>query len=63
MTLVVERIELVKYRDAGLPTYTWFWVTSNHKVISPYFDSEEDAMSWKNDNHSTTEWDNWKSIK
>ena len=39
-------IELVKYRDAFLPTYTWFWVDENRKLISPFFDKEEDALAW-----------------
>ena len=41
------KIELIKYRDAGLPTYTWFWVSENRRVISPYFDTQEDALSWE----------------
>lgn len=37
---------LVKYRDAGLHTYTYFWVDKKSNIVSPYFDSEEDAMRW-----------------
>jgi hypothetical protein len=51
-------LELIKYRDAGMHTYTYFWVTSDHKVISPYFNSEEEAKEW----HKTS-WDNWKANK
>jgi hypothetical protein len=36
---------LVKYRDAGLHTYTYFW-TIDDKVVSPYFDDEESANKW-----------------
>jgi hypothetical protein len=38
-------LELVKYRDAGMSTYTYFWVIGT-KCISPYFDSEADARVW-----------------
>ena len=48
-------LELVKYRDQGLPTYTFFW-TYQDKVISPYFDTEEEAQSWIKLNDP---WDNW----
>jgi len=40
------KITLVKYRDAFLPTYTWFWVDEKNKVVSPYFDNEKEAFSW-----------------
>ncbi len=39
------KLHLIKYRDAGLPTYTYFWVM-DLKVISPYFDTENEAMEW-----------------
>ena len=39
------KLHLIKYRDAGLPTYTYFWVI-DLKVISPYFDTENEAMEW-----------------
>lgn len=51
-------LELVKYRDAGLPTYTYFWVDKNHKVYSPYFNSEDEAKEWINNS-----WDQWKSSR
>jgi hypothetical protein len=37
--------KLVKYRDAFLPTYTYFW-TIDDLVVSPYFDDEESANKW-----------------
>lgn len=37
---------LVKYRDAGLPTYSYFWVDEKHRVMSPYFDTEKEALDW-----------------
>jgi hypothetical protein len=42
-------MKLVKYRDAGMSTYTYFWTDSGSRVISPYFDSEEDAKAWTED--------------
>jgi hypothetical protein len=39
-------MELIKYRDAGLPTYTYFWVNEKNKVVSPYFNSEQEAQDW-----------------
>ena len=51
-------LQLIKYRDAGMHTYTYFWVNSEHKVFSPYFDREEDAKEWYE-----TSWDNWKANK
>ena len=39
-------MELIKYRDAGLPTYTYFWINENNHVLSPYFDSQEQAENW-----------------
>ena len=49
---------LTKVRDTGMNTYTWFWIDNNKKIVSPYFDSEEEAKVW----HETV-WDNWKAIK
>jgi hypothetical protein len=39
---------LVKYRDAGMVSYTYFYVNENKHIVSPYFDSEEDALDWFN---------------
>jgi hypothetical protein len=41
-----QKIELKKYRDAGMHTYTYFWVNEKHQVISPYFDSDTEAHEW-----------------
>lgn len=49
-----EEITLIKYRDSGMHTYTYFWVTEDHKVISPYFDREEEALEWKEVNKNGT---------
>jgi hypothetical protein len=40
--------ELIKYRDAGMNTYTYFW-TIDKKVVSPYFDHEKEAKEWYED--------------
>lgn len=38
-------LELIKYRDAGMNTYTYFWAIGR-KTVSPFFDSEKEAMKW-----------------
>lgn len=37
---------LVKYRDAGMHTYTYFWVDENNRVKSPYFNTDTEAYEW-----------------
>lgn len=44
---------LVRYRDAGMPTYTYFWVTEHQKVFGPYFDTEQEAIDWLNQKPET----------
>ena len=39
-------MELIKYRDAGMASYTWFWVNEKGHIVSPFFDSEQEANSW-----------------
>lgn len=39
-------LELIKYRDAGMNTYTYFWVNTRKSVVSPYFNSEKEAFDW-----------------
>jgi len=39
-------MELVQYRDAGMNTYTWFYVNEKHHCISPFFDTEQEARDW-----------------
>jgi hypothetical protein len=43
---MMEEIELVKYRDWGMHTFTYFWVNKNRNIVSPYFESEDAAMKW-----------------
>lgn len=50
--MIEEEITLIKYRDSGMHTYTYFWVTPKHVVISPYFEREEEALKWKEENES-----------
>ena len=38
-------MELIKYRDAGMHTHTYFW-TMNGKTVSPFFNSEQEAYDW-----------------
>lgn len=45
-----HKFTLVKYRDAGMPTYTYFWITEKKTVYGPYFDSEAEANEWLNKN-------------
>jgi len=42
----MKTMELVQYRDAGMQTYTYFWKNENQQMISPFFNSEADAMAW-----------------
>jgi hypothetical protein len=39
-------MELIRYRDAGMNTYTWFYVNDKKHCISPFFNSEEEAKAW-----------------
>jgi hypothetical protein len=41
-------MDLIKYRDAGMNTYTYFWKDDDQRTVSPYFDSENEAMEWLN---------------
>jgi hypothetical protein len=45
--------QLIRYRDAGMNTYTYFW-TIDKRVVSPYFNSEQEAKEWTNENITTT---------
>jgi hypothetical protein len=58
-----KHLELVKYRDHGMPTYTFFWTDRDTSaILSPYFDREEEAMSWAVKNNYDP-WDEWKANK
>lgn len=51
---------LIKYRDQGMSTYTYFWKNEEERMVSPFFDTEKEAHQWLKDQD---EWDNWKSNK
>lgn len=40
------KLDLIKYRDIGMQTYTYFWKDEHDRMASPFFDSEADAMAW-----------------
>jgi YD repeat-containing protein len=46
MTKTPSEPKLIRYRDAGMNTYTYFW-TIDGRVVSPYFDDETTAKEWK----------------
>ena len=51
-------MKLIKYRDAGMNTYTYFWVNeSNERLNSPFFDSEKEAKDW------AEQFEQWKPTK
>lgn len=54
-------MRLVKYRDAGMHTYTYFYVNSENRTLSPFFDSETDAKKWLDE--QLNNFDNWKANK
>ena len=70
-------MKLIKYRDAGMNTYTYFWKNSDDRIVSPYFNSEDEAKQWCEDKVTELddpkrlefeekrnyEWDEWKAIK
>lgn len=41
-------MKLIKYRDIGMQTYTYFWKDDNNQISSPFFDDEKTAMEWAN---------------
>lgn len=54
-------MELVKYRDAGMRSYTYFYVNSSKRTVSPYFDTEEEAEQWLEQQLEV--WENFKLNK
>lgn len=57
--IVAKQYKLISYRDAGLPTFTYFWINDQEKVCSPYFDSEQEAHSWMT-THGKLEYDTFE---
>ena len=54
-------MNLVKYRDAHMADYIWFWVNHSEEAISPSFNTEGEALEWLNE--QIDPWDNWKPCK
>ena len=48
-------MRLIKYRDAGMHTYTYFWVDENERMCSPFFDSEKEAIDYKRNDKEQNE--------
>lgn len=42
-------MKLIKYRDIGMQSYTYFWKNEKEQIVSPFFDSETEAMNWTNE--------------
>ena len=65
------KMKLIRYRDAGMNTHTYFWKNSDDRIASPYFDTEQEAQEWYGDKvtelefeeNRNYEWDEWKAIK
>ena len=41
----MKEAKLIRYRDAHLKDYIWFWVVDNIR-ISPIYRTEEEALTW-----------------
>jgi hypothetical protein len=41
-------MQLANYCDAEMIPYTWFYKSDQQYVVSPYFDTEEQARAWFN---------------
>ena len=41
---------LVKCRDAGMASYTYFFKDSSDRIASPFFNTEQEANDWLNTN-------------
>lgn len=54
-------MKLIKYRDAQMENYIYFWV-ENDIQRSPYFNSEDEAHRWVSECMNTV-WDNWKATR
>jgi hypothetical protein len=42
-------MKLIKYRDIGMQSYTYFWKNEKDQIVSPFFNSETEAMAWTNE--------------
>ena len=41
-----EKLELVKCRDPGMTSYTYFWKDPQNRTVSPFFNTESEAQEW-----------------
>ena len=39
-------MNLIQYRDMGMATYTYFYVDDDKHQVSPFFNSEKEALAW-----------------
>jgi hypothetical protein len=42
-------MKLIKYRDIGMQSYTYFWKNEKEQIVSPFFNNETEAMAWTNE--------------
>ena len=63
--------------ETNVSDHTYFWKNSDDRIVSPYFDSEDEAKQWCEDKVTELddpkrlefeekrnyEWDEWKAIK
>ena len=54
-------MKLVQYRDAGMHTYTYFYINEKNVTVSPFFNSEKEADDWLRE--QADKFDNWKASK
>lgn len=40
------KYKLIKYRDAGMMTFTYFWTDDKEQIVGPFFDTEKLAEEW-----------------
>lgn len=43
-----SKFSLIKYRDLGMATHTYFWITEKNTIYGPYFNTEQEATEWLN---------------
>lgn len=58
LTNLERKLKLIQYRDAGMNSYTYFYVNDKNKMLSPFFNSEIEAKEWLD--AEAAKFDNWK---
>lgn len=58
LTNLERKLKLIQYRDAGMTSYTYFYVNNQNKMQSPFFNSEIEAKEWLD--IEAAKFDNWK---